>query len=189
VTPRPPHPGPPEVREARELLARTPALLDGWLRGLSEPWLSATEGEGTYSPRDVVAHLADDEAVDWLPRLRIVLEHGEALPFTPFEREGFRARFADLGIGGLLDEFAARRRENLAALDAMALSPADLDRSGTHPALGRVTVRQLLAGWTVHDLTHIAQLARVLAKRYAGAVGPWHAYLGVLSDRPRSGGS
>lgn len=169
--------------EAREILQRTPALLDGWLRGLSEPWLSATEGEGTYSPRDVVAHLLDDEEVDWLPRLRIVLEHGEARPFTPFDREGFRARFSHLGIGELLDAFAARRAASLAALDELRLGEADLERTGMHPALGRVTVRQLLAGWAVHDLTHIAQVARVLAKRYTEATGPWRAYLGVLSDR------
>ena len=171
--------------EVRDILERTPALLDGWLRGLSEPWLSATEGEDTYSPRDVVAHLADNEEVDWLPRLRIVLEHGEARPFTPFEREGFRARFAGLGIGELLDTFAARRRESLAALEALGLAEADLERTGMHPALGRVTVRQLLAAWAVHDLTHVAQVARVMAKRYTEATGPWRAYLGVLSDRLR----
>lgn len=175
----------PEVREAREVLERTPALLHGWLRGLSEPWLSATEGEGTYSPRDVVAHLADNEEVDWLPRLRLILEHGVARPFTPFDREGFRAKFAGLGIGGLLDTFAARRRGSLDALTALDLGPEDLDRTGMHPALGRVTARQLLAAWAVHDLTHVAQVARVMAKRYADATGPWRAYLGVLSDRLR----
>jgi hypothetical protein len=173
----------PELREARELLGRTPALLDGWLRGLPEPWLSATEGEGTYSPRDVVAHLADDEEVDWLPRLRIVLEHGEARPFTPYDRDAFRTRFAALGMGELLDAFASRRRESLETLDSLAISPADLDRTGLHPALGRVTVRQLLAAWVVHDLTHVAQVARVMAKRYGEATGPWRAYLRVLSDR------
>jgi hypothetical protein len=178
-------PEPPEVREAREVLERTPALLDGWLRGLSEPWLSATEGEGTYSPRDVLAHLADNEQVDWIPRLRVILEHGESRPFTPFDREGFRARFAARSIGELLDAFTARRRSSLAALESMALAPADLERTGTHPALGRVSARQLLAAWVTHDLTHVAQVARVMAKRYATAVGPWHAYIGVLSDRPR----
>ena len=172
---------PAEMREAREVLERTPALLDGWLRGLSEPWLSATEGEGTWSPREVVAHLADNEAVDWLPRLRIVLEHGEARPYEPFDREGFRARYAGHGIGELLDAFAARRRESLGALAALGLREADLARRGLHPALGRVTVRQLLASWTVHDLTHVAQVARVMAKRYTEATGPWRAYLGVIS--------
>lgn len=168
---------------AREILARTPALLDGWLRGLSEPWLAAREGEGTYSPRDVVAHLLDNEEVDWLPRLRILLEHGEARPFTPFERDGFRGRFADRTVGELLDGFAARRAESLVALESLGLRGADLDRTGTHPALGRVSARQLLAAWVVHDLTHVAQVARVMAKRYREAVGPWREYLGVLADR------
>lgn len=172
---------PGTLREARELLERTPALLGLWLRGLSEPWLSANEGEGTWSPREVVAHLVDNEEVDWLPRLRIVLEHGEARPFTPFDREGFRARYAHVPLGELLDRFAARRRESLEALDALGLTEADLDRTGMHPALGRVTARQLLAAWTVHDLTHVAQVARVLAKRWGDATGPWRAYLGVLS--------
>ncbi len=174
---------PAEVREALDVLARTPAVLDAWLRGLSEPWLSATEGEGTWSPREILAHLVDDEEVDWLPRLRILLEHGESRAFEPFDREGFRARFAATPVDALLDAFAARRRENLAALRDLALAPADLDRTGLHPALGRVTVRQLLAGWVVHDLTHLAQFARVTAKRYTLATGPWRAYLGVLADR------
>lgn len=172
---------PATLREARELLARTPALLDAWLRGLPEPWLSATEGEGTWSPREVMAHLVDNEDVDWLPRLRIVLEHGEARPFEPFDREGFRRKYAHLAVDELLDRFAARRRECLAALDALALTDADLDRTGMHPALGRVTARQLLAAWTVHDLTHVAQVARVMAKRWGDATGPWRAYLGVLA--------
>lgn len=174
---------PAEVREALDLLARTPALLDAWLRGLSEPWLGATEGEGTWSPREVLAHLLDCEEVDWLPRLRLLLEYGESRPFDPFDREGFRRRFAGLSEGELLDAFAARRRESLEALRALALGPADLDRTGMHPSLGRVTARQLLAGWVAHDLTHLAQLARVMARRYTDATGPWRAYLGVLADR------
>lgn len=173
----------PELREARELLERTPALLDGWLRGLSDPWLSATEGEGTYSPRDVVAHLVDNEELDWVPRLRIVLEHGETRPFTPFDRDAFRARFAGRSVAQLLEAFASLRRGSLAALDAMDLTAADLERTGTHPTLGRVTVRQLLAAWVAHDLTHVAQVARVMAKRYAAATGPWRDYMRVLSDR------
>lgn len=173
----------PAVREAREVLERTPAQLDAWLRGLSEPWLSATEGEGTYSPRDVLAHLLDNEEVDWVPRLRIVLEHGESRPFTPFDRDAFRRRFAGWTVERLLDAFADRRRESLATLAMLDLQAADLDRTGSHPALGRVTVRQLLASWVVHDLTHVAQVARVMAKRYGDATGPWRAYLGVLSDR------
>jgi len=174
---------PREVHEAIEVLSRTPAVLEGWLEGLSEPWLSAREGGGTYSPLDVVAHLTDNEEVDWMPRLLLVLEHGESRPFTPFDREGFRGRFGDWPLERLLPRFAATRRTNLDRLEKLGLDVADLDRTGMHPALGRVTVRQLLAGWVVHDLTHLAQIARVLAKRYGHDVGPWRAYLGVLGDR------
>ena len=174
---------PSEVDEAIEVLSRTPTLLERWLEGLSESWLSAREGEGTYSPLDVVAHLTDNEDVDWMPRLLLVLEHGEARPFTPFDREGFRRRFGDWPLERLLLRFAAARRANLELLEKLKLAPSDLDRTGMHPALGRVTVRQLLAGWVVHDLTHVAQIARVLAKRYGHDVGPWRAYLGVLGDR------
>jgi len=166
-----------EVDEAVEILSRTPALLDAWLIGLSQPWLDADEGEGTYDPVDVVAHLVHNEETDWLPRLELVLQHGEAQPFTPFERDAFRARFAGWPLERLVPRFSSVRRENLERLENL--------RTGTHPALGRVTVRQLLAGWVVHDLTHLAQIARVLAKRYTDTVGPWRAYLGVLGDRPR----
>jgi len=179
---------PPEVREAVEVLSATPALLDRWLMGLSEPWLSAREGEDTYSPREVVAHLADNEDVDWMPRLLLVLEHGESRPFTPFDRDGFRTRFDGWSLEQLLERFAAARYANLERLERLGLVARDLDRTGMHPALGRVTARQLLAGWVVHDLTHVAQIARVLAKRYRDAVGPWRAYLGVLGDRERGRG-
>jgi len=176
----------PEVSEAVEVLGRTPALLEHWLTGLSEPWLHAREGEGTYSPIDVVGHLADNEEVDWMPRLELVLEHGESRPFTPYDREAFRTRFVGWPLERLLARFGDARRENLDKLIELRLRPADLDRTGMHPALGSVTVRQLLAGWTVHDLTHVAQVARVLAKRYRDAVGPWREYLGVLGDRERA---
>jgi hypothetical protein len=174
-----------EVREAIELLSRTPSLLDLWLIGLSAPWLEADEGEGTYDPVDVVAHLVHNEETDWLPRLEIILLHGEAQPFTPFERDAFRARFEGWPLERLIPRFSSARRENLDKLRELRLRPVDLNRTGMHPALGRVTVRQLLAGWVVHDLTHLAQIARVQAKRYGAAVGPWREYLGVLGDRPR----
>jgi len=174
---------PPEVREAIEVLSSTPVLLDRWLMGLSEPWLNAREREGTYSPREVVAHLTDNEDVDWMPRLLLVLEHGETRPFTPFDREGFRARYDGWPLEKLLPRFAAARSANLERLESLNLDSRDLARIGRHPALGRVTVRQLLAGWVVHDLTHVAQIARVLAKRYRDNVGPWREYMGVLGDR------
>jgi hypothetical protein len=174
---------PREVREAREVLERTPALLDAWLVGLSPEWLAADEGDGTYHPIDVVAHLVDGEEVDWIPRIEILLEHGEAVPFTPFDREGFRAKYAGATLETLVPRFSTLRRENLERLGELRLAPADLARTGTHPAFGRVTLAQLLAAWVAHDLTHVAQIARVMAKRYANAVGPWRAYLRVLGDR------
>jgi len=114
-----------------------------------------------------------------------VLEHGEARPFTPFDREAFRGRFAGWPIDRLVARFGELRRAHLARLESLGLSAGDMDRTGLHPALGRVTVRQLLAGWVVHDLTHVSQLARIMAKRYTIAVGPWREYLGVLGDRVR----
>jgi hypothetical protein len=174
----------PEVREAVEVLERTPAILDAWLVGLGEPWLLAREGEGTWSPLEVVAHLAHNEETDWMPRLGILLAEGEARAFDPYEREGFRTRFPGWPLERLLPRFSAARRENLDRLLELRLRPQDLDRTGMHPALGRVTARQLLAGWVVHDLTHLAQIARVMAKRHADTVGPWREVLGVLGDRP-----
>lgn len=172
-----------EVREAAEILERTPALLDAWLVGLSAPWLEADEGEGTWDPVEVVAHLAYNEETDWMPRLEIILQHGEGVPFTPFDRVGFRTHFPDWPLERLIPRFSSARRENLEKLHDLHLLRVDLNRTGMHPTLGRVTVRQLLAGWVVHDLTHVAQLARVMAKRYGEAVGPWREYLGVLGDR------
>ena len=178
---------PPEVREAIEVLAPTPILLDHWLMGLSEPWLNTREREDAYSPLEVVAHLTDNEDVDWMPRLLRVLEYGESRPFIPYDRDGFRTRFEDWPIDRLLPRFASLRRTNLDWLEGLNLSAGDLERTGMHPGLGRVTVRQLLAGWVVHDLTHVSQIARVLAKRYREDVGPWREYLGVLGDREPNG--
>jgi hypothetical protein len=174
----------PEVREARELLERTPRVLEAWLAGLSPGWLAADEGEGTFDPVDVVAHLVLGEETDWIPRVERILEHGEAVPFTPFDREGFRDAGAP-DLAASLARFAALRAASLERLASFRLRREDLVRTGMHPALGRVTLGQLLAAWVAHDLTHVAQVARVMAKRYATAVGPWHAYLGVLSDRRR----
>jgi hypothetical protein len=173
----------PEVREAIEILSGTPAVLERWLMGLSGPWLTAREREGAYSPLEVVAHLTDNEEVDWMPRLLLILEHGESRPFTPFERDGFRTRFDGWSLERILERFAAARGTNLDRLEGLGLGVLDLERTGRHPALGRVTMRQLLAGWVVHDLTHVAQIARVLAKRYRDNVGPWREYMGVLGDR------
>lgn len=167
------------LNDALALLERTPASLSALLGGLPEAWLKASEGEGSWSPRDVVEHLVHGERTNWMVRARHILA-GEARPFDPFDRtvEG-----REDGMAQLLATFAELRRENLAALKGMNLSAADLDRTGQHPEFGEVRLGQLLATWVVHDLNHLAQIARTMAKVYAGAVGPWSAYLGILRQQ------
>jgi hypothetical protein len=165
---------------ALPLLERTPAALTALLAGLPEPWIRGDDGPQTWAPFDVVGHLIHGERTDWLPRARIVLEHGPAQPFEPFDR--FAMLNADRGatMGELLETFAALRALNVASLRGLALQEADLDRRGTHPEFGAVTMRQLLATWVVHDLSHLAQIAEVMARQYRAEVGPWGAYLPVL---------
>lgn len=168
------------LAEARQILERTPATLRAMLHGLSEPWLATTEGADTWSPRDVVAHLADLEETDWMTRVRIIRDEGEGRPFPPIDRVRFRVELGGKPLGELLGIFSERRANNLRALTGLKLADADLARTGTHPTFGAVTLGQLIATWAVHDLTHLAQIVRVLAKRYDGAVGPWKEFLGVL---------
>lgn len=170
-----------DLKEARAVLERTPAALDGMLRGLPEAWSTCTEGPDTWSPRDVVAHLAELEDQDWMGRVRFLLEHGETRPFTPIERDAFLERFRGQNVAQLLGTFAARRRRNLGDLDELGLQPGDLARRGRHPDFGPVTLAQLLATWAVHDLAHVGQIVRVMAKRYDLAVGPWRTYLPILT--------
>jgi hypothetical protein len=169
--------------DALGLLDRTPTTLHTWLTGLPEAWIDANEGPETFSPRDVVAHLVQGEEDDWMQRLRIILEHGEDRVFDPFDRFDFRERFAGASTTELLDRFEVLRGENLAALHALGLGADDLLKTGTHPDFGRVTLGQLLSTWVVHDLGHLGQIARVLAKQLRDDVGPWRAYLPIL-DRP-----
>lgn len=170
------------LADAVPLLERTPASLAALLSGLPETWIGATEGEGTWSPRDVIGHLVHAERTDWIPRARHILA-GEKGPFPPFDRA---AQFRDgegKSLGDLLEAFAALRRESLATLRGAHLTDADLERKGRHPELGEVTLAQLLATWVAHDMDHVAQIARTMAKVYADAVGPWSAYLSILRDR------
>ncbi len=162
------------------LLTRTPAVLDALLRGLPEGWTQANEGRDTWSPHQVVGHLIHAEHTDWVPRARMIVEHGEGKTFEPFVREGQERKGETKTMDQLLDGFAAVRKESLAALAAMKLSSADLERKGRHPSLGVVTLSQLLATWVGHDLTHLHQISRTLAHQYRQAVGPWTAYLGVM---------
>lgn len=168
--------------EAVAILSRTPATLDALLRGLPDGWTSAHEGSDTWSPFDVLGHLVHGERTDWIPRARIILEHGEARAFETFDRFAQFRESEGKTLPQLLDEFGALRRESLRALAALHLTDAALDRRGRHPALGVVTLRQLLATWVAHDLDHVVQISRVMAKQYSDAVGPWRAYLRVISD-------
>jgi hypothetical protein len=167
--------------EAIAVLARTPATLDALLRGLPDGWILAHEGGTTWSPFDVIGHLIHGERTDWLPRVRIILEHGQARAFDTFDRFAqFRASEGRT-LASLLDELAALRRDNLRELATLHLTDPDLDRRGRHPELGVVTLRQLLATWVAHDLDHVAQIARVLARQYSDEVGPWRAYLRIVN--------
>lgn len=165
--------------ESRAVLARTPRVLDGWLRGLPEPWVRAQDGPDTWSAYDVIGHLVHGEKTDWIPRARIILEHGDMRPFDPFDRFA-QLRRQDESLDQRLDDFATGRRASLAALDEMALTPTDLERRGRHPELGAVTLGELLAAWTAHDLNHIVQISQVMARRYRDDVGVWRQYLGVM---------
>jgi hypothetical protein len=168
-----------QLSEAVALLARTPPTLDAMLRGLPDRWVRRNEGKDTWSAFDIVGHLIVGERTDWMPRVRIILEKGEAQPFDPFDRFA-QTRGKDKSLEQLLDDFALLRRKNLAHLQSLNLSEKDLDLRGRHPALGVVTLSELLATWAVHDLTHLHQLSRVMAYQYREIVGPWSAYLGVL---------
>ena len=162
------------------LLTRTPAALNALLRDLPETWTLRNEGENTWSAFDIVAHLIHGERTDWMPRAGMVLKFGETRAFEPFDREGHLRETQGKSLGQLLDEFSRLRSENLGELRALNLRPADLERRGRHPALGVVTMSELLATWAAHDLTHLHQISRVMAHQYRQAVGPWSAYLGVL---------
>jgi len=168
------------LTDATALLSRTPATLDALLREMPDVWVRRNEGQDTWSAFDIVGHLVSGERNDWMPRLRILLESGEARAFDPFDRFAQTRESQGKSLEQLLDEFARLRRENLDALQALTLQPEDLARRGKHPSLGVVTLSELLATWAVHDLTHLHQLSRVMAYQYREAVGPWSAYLGVL---------
>lgn len=172
----------PVVAEAVAVLERTPGVLRGLLQGLPAPWLGRHEGEGTFGPVEVLGHLIHGEKTDWVPRMRQILESGDAQPFTPFDRHGFGDLDAS-SVPALLDELEGLRRANLAWLTGLGLGPAQLALPGRHPELGPVTLGQLLATWVVHDLNHVSQVVRVMSARYESAVGPWKAYLGILNRR------
>lgn len=167
------------LAEAVPILERTPAVLRTWLGALDARWLDTDEGPDTFSPREVLGHLLQGEAHDWIPRLTMILREDPA-PFPPFDRFAHRAAYAGWPHDRLLAAFAEARAASLDALQGLVPDDAMLDRRGRHPDLGPVTGRQLLATWVAHDLGHLAQIGRVMAKRYREAVGPWRVYLPVM---------
>ena len=172
------------LEDAVAVLERTPAVVGALLEGVPETFARATEGEGTWSPFDVVGHLVHGERADWLERTRHILS-GDPRPFTPFDRTAQFRESEGKSLRDLLADFNELRGHNVAELLEMNLGEGDLRRTGQHPDFGEVTLGQLLAAWVVHDLDHVAQLARTMAKVYTDAVGPWAAYLSILRDRQR----
>ncbi len=169
-----------QLTDALEVLERTPATLRALLGGLPGAWTAANEGPDTFSAFDNVGHLIHGERTDWIPRARIILDQGPNRRFEPYDRFAQYGESQGKSVAELLDEFERLRAENLTTLRGWQLSERELALEGEHPALGTVTLRQLLSTWVAHDLGHVAQTARVLAKQYREAVGPWRAYLPVL---------
>ena len=169
-----------QLLHARPVLERTPAVVRSLLRDLPAEWTSGNEGPDTWSPYDIAGHLIHAERADWIPRVEHILQHGDAVPFPPFDREAMFSASAGRSLPELLDEFVSLRKISLECLDALDLTDADLARTGRHPEFGVVTLAQHLSTWVVHDLTHVNQIVRVMAWQYGDAVGPWRAYLSVL---------
>ncbi len=170
-----------QLEQATEILRRTPATLNALLRHLPEEWVLSTEGPESWSPFDVVGHLIHGEEADWIPRAKLILEHGESRPFEPFDRFAMFEKSKGKTLDELLDRFEQLRAESLQELERMNITPEMLARRGMHPELGAVTLGQILSTWVVHDLGHVGQVVRVMAKQYGEAVGAWRAYLPVLS--------
>jgi hypothetical protein len=177
-----------DLARATDVLGRTPGVLRAFLEGVDDVWARGTEGPETFSPFDVVGHLIDGEETDWMPRAKIILARGADPVFEPYDRFRHWTRNRGRTLASLLEEFERLRGANLAQLRSWRLTPQQLALPGRHPELGPVTLEQLLAAWVVHDLGHVAQIARVMAKQYRSSVGPWVPYLPVLTDheRPRS---
>lgn len=172
-----------DLEMALAVLSRTPATLDALLRDLPDEWTRHNEGPDSWSPYDVVGHLVDGEETDWMARTRIILSDApaEERRFVPFDRFAHLGAEAARPLHERLERFADLRRTNLAALRALALTEEQLARTGQHPEFGTVTLAQLLSTWVAHDLGHLAQVARVMARQYRAEVGPWVAYLPVLT--------
>lgn len=170
------------LKKSIEILERTPQMLQAFLGGLDTGWTHSNEGADTWSVYDVIAHLIHAEKTDWLVRAEVILSDTSDKTFPPFDRFGHRETIGIKTLAELLQEFVQIRKESLAVVNAMNLTDEDLNRTGTHPAFGEVSLAQLLATWTVHDMNHISQIVRVMAFQYKTEVGPWVAYLSVLNQ-------
>ncbi|MFI8684670.1 DinB family protein [Rossellomorea sp. NPDC077527] len=173
------------LHEAIEILERTPVTLETFLTGLSKGWLECHEGDGTWNAVQVVDHLIEGEKQNWIPRLKMILQEGESMVFPVFDRHShLEGGASSRSLDEKLKEFTALRTENIKKLnELLALHENAFDRTGLHPAFGKVTARELISTWVVHDLTHLSQVVRVFSKRYGEDVGPWKEYLGVLNQR------
>ena len=168
------------IEQAIEILRNTPNVFRTFLKDVSNEWVQNNYGEKTFSPFDIVGHMIHGERTDWFPRIKLILEHGESRPFDPFDRYAMYEDGKGKTITELLDTFEELRRENIESLTALNLSEQQLDLRGTHPELGTLTLRNLLAMWAVHDLNHIAQMAKAMAYQYRDKVGPFLGYASIL---------
>ncbi len=173
------------LSQAIEILERTPVVLENLLGNLSLEWVVHNEGEETWSPFDVLGHLVHGEHIDWPQRIKKILDHSLDRHFEPFDRLAQFKESKGKSLQDLLDEFANLRAKNLEFLESLNIQEQDLDKTGVHPSLGQVTLKQLLATWVTHDLSHISQIVRVMAKQYADEVGPWKNYLPILTEREK----
>jgi len=169
-----------QLDQGIEVLEQTPAVLSALLRGKSSAWLNARKTPDSFSALDVLGHLIHGEKTDWIPRVRIILEHGDRRTFEPFDRFGFQDSIAGKPVGELLDEFSLLRHQGLETLNGLNLTEEQFALPGRHPELGAVTLRNHLANWAVHDLGHIAQIVKTMAGEYRDAVGPWRVYTSIL---------
>jgi uncharacterized damage-inducible protein DinB len=170
-----------KLDNAKEILKRTPATLNSLLDHLPDEWVFSNEGTGSWTPFDVVGHLIHAEETDWIPRIKIIFAHGEKGIFEPFDRFAMFEKSKGKTLSDLLIIFERRREESLKELTELNLTPDQFGKKGNHPELGEVTLGQLLSTWVVHDLSHIGQIVRVMAKQYREAVGPWQDYLPILN--------
>jgi hypothetical protein len=169
-----------DLKKSLEILERTPSVLEYLLRGISDDWSLSDEGEETFSPYDVIGHLIHGERTDWMTRMEIILSDSKDKTFEPYDRFAQFEESDGKSLNDLLTEFKVERDRNIRILLSKNLTERDLDKTGIHPKFGTVTLRQLLSTWTVHDLAHLAQISRVMAKQYTEEVGPWKEYLSIL---------